>query len=189
MIGGIHNMDSKLAYLKDKLLTIPNILSVALGSLLSFLLYNYLTYKVIPKVSGILGNNYLSKSHPPTLDNTQVTFLFIFLGISIFILPVVLLLKRRELRNAKIYLFLEGLLAILIVSLMVSIIKGKIGLLSAITLFLVSLILVRFIIEFVIYSFSFIKKLYKDANPALISVISAVVISIIGFISWLLLLK
>ena len=85
-----------------KILTIQNVCSVSFGSLLTFIIYNYLIYNLMPKVNTIIGENYLSKKSSISMwDNTQLILIGIFLCMTIFILPIVILVKKDTIKNAK----------------------------------------------------------------------------------------
>lgn len=155
-------MDSKIKILIDKIFIISNTLSIALGSLLSFLLYSYLKYSVIPRATKIIGKHYIYKFYPTIPDNTQIIFLGIFFLIVIFIFPPTFLVKINEVKNAKLFLILEILSILLIISLIISIVGGKFTLTTLVLLFMFSSFLMRLTISFFEYFVDFSKKDYRQ---------------------------
>ena len=163
-----------------KILTIQNVCSVSFGSLLTFIIYNYLIYNLMPKVNTIIGENYLSKKSSISMwDNTQLILIGIFLCIVIFILPIVILVKKDTIKNAKLYLIIELIFVTLIISFMISIIKGKLSFISIASLFIISVIIVKFLIVFLSYTGRMIIDAFLDKRDIGINITISIITSIV----------
>lgn len=154
--------------------------SVSFGSLLTFIIYNYLIYNLMPKVNTIIGENYLSKKSSISMwDNTQLILIGIFLCMTIFILPIVILVKKDTIKNAKLYLIMELIFVTLIISFMISIIKGKLSFISIASLFIISVIIVKFLIVFLSYTGRMIIDAFLDKRDIGINITISIITSIV----------
>ena len=163
-----------------KILTIQNVCSVSFVSLLTFIIYIYLIYNLLPKVNTIIGENYLSKKSSISMwDNTQLILIGIFLCMTIFILPIVILVKKDTIKNAKLYLIIELIFVRLIISFMISIIKGKLSFISIASLFIISVIIVKFLIVFLSYTGRMIIDAFLDKRDIGINITISSITSIV----------
>lgn len=169
-----------------KIITIQNLCSVGLGSLITLLVYNNLIYNVIPKADRIIGQYYLLKQKQIIVDNTQFILGGIFLALIVFILPVFWLVKKNEIKNARLYFIMEIVLVILMVSLIVSVIKGQLSFTSIVSLFISTVIFSKFLLMFLAYSIEIIKEIFLEKKDIAVTIIISIITTIIMMLSFLL---
>lgn len=162
-----------------RIVTLSNLLAVALGSLLTFLMYNYLYYSAIPKLVGVIGKEIILRHRIATFNNIQLLLLGIFFTITVFIAPIILLVKKNTVNLARLYLLLEIIFLVLLVSLMQSIIEGKVNMMSVVSLFIISTIIVKFLIIILNYSVAIIKRAFIEQRDIAVTIAISILTSVI----------